>query len=47
MSSISSKKVYSDFNNKINTYSKKLFSELNLYEIDSAYSLIDKIINNN
>ena len=45
--STSSKSSYEDFNRKITLHSKELFRELNLYDIDSAYSVIDKIINSN
>ncbi len=47
MHSIFNKSNYEDFNSKITTNSKELFKQLNLYNIDSAYSVIDKIINNN
>ena len=46
INSISSKSSYVNFNRKIKLHSKELFSELNLYNIDSAYSVIDRIINN-
>ena len=47
MKSISIESTYKEFNRKIKLHSKELFSELNFYNIDSAYSVINKIINNN
>ena len=44
--SISIQSSYNKFNSKISRNSKELFSELSLYNIDSASSVINKIINN-
>ena len=39
--------IYKDFKSKIKINSKKLFNELNVYNLNSAYSVINEIINNN
>ncbi len=45
MNSISNKKEYINFIRKIELHSKKLFSELNLDNLDSAQKIINNIIN--
>ena len=45
MKSISNKSEYINFIKKIELFSKKLFSELKLYNLDSAHKIIHNIIN--